>query len=303
MSERQEHQHLVSHLQLLCLYVKALEQEDLQTANKICGIIYSDGRLKNAITEINIAYEKENLTSPVLKDAEFLTGKIRLVIIEGNYIIRTGIRTTLSENPEIEVIGEASSYFDGLTLIQQQQPDVAIIDADLPDKNGIELTRQLQQSNLDVKSVILAKYNNTETVVSAFTAGANSYCLKDIKYHHLLEAIRVTRSGKKWLDPVVGDIILDIAQTCPLSAVTPFDIEANIKFVEEAIQCCGFTQREVEVLGCVVAGSKNAEIAKKLYITVGTVKAHITNLYSKLGASNRIQALIQAIRFGIIELK
>ncbi|BAZ08649.1 two component transcriptional regulator, LuxR family protein [Calothrix sp. NIES-4071] len=203
----------LSRLQLISLYVNALEQEDVQTANEIFDVIHLDERLKNIISEINIAYQEEDSMSAIPRSAGILTDKIRLAIIEGNYITRVGIRTTLSDHPEIEVIGEATSYLDGLILIQQQQPDVAIIDIDLPDRNGIELTRQLQQSNFAVKSIILAKYENTETVLSAFAAGADSYCLKEVEYNHLLEAIRVTHIGKKWIDPVVAGSVLETVQT------------------------------------------------------------------------------------------
>ena len=98
-------------------------------------------------------------------------------------------------------------------LLQQQQPDVAIINIDLPGKNGIELMRELQQSNNRVKSIILSRYKNVETVLSAFAAGANSYCMKDIQVNHLLEAIHATHSGKKWIDPLLSDVVLEILQT------------------------------------------------------------------------------------------
>ncbi len=212
MSEKQESQSL-SRLQVLSLYLNALEEKDVQTANEIFDVIHSDGRLKYIISEINIAYQQKDSKSAISGNALMSTGKIRLAIVEDNYITRVGIRTTLSDHPEIEVIGEATCYLDGLMLIQQQQPDMAIIDIDLPDRNGIELTRQLQQSNNRVKSIILAKYGNTETVLSAFAAGADSYCLKEVEYNHLLEAIRVTHIGKKWIDPVVAGSVLETVQT------------------------------------------------------------------------------------------
>ncbi|BDA69278.1 hypothetical protein RIVM261_059350 [Rivularia sp. IAM M-261] len=213
MSEQQENSNIVSRLQLLMQYLQALDQEDIQTANNIFGIIHSDARMKNIISEINIAYQQEDSRSDILRTTKLLTGKVRLAIIEGNDIIRTGIRIILSESPDIEVVGEATSYFEALLLLQQQQPDVAIINIDLPGKNGIELMRELQQSNNRVKSIILSRYKNVETVLSAFAAGANSYCMKDIQVNHLLEAIHATHSGKKWIDPLLSDVVLEILQT------------------------------------------------------------------------------------------
>ncbi len=213
MSEQQENYNIASRLQLLMQYLQALGQEDIQTANNIFGIIHSDARMRNIISEINIAYQQEDSMSDILRNTKLLTGKVRLVIIEGNDIIRTGIRIILSESPDIEVVGEATSYFDALLLLQQQQPDVAIINIDLPGKNGIELMRELQQSNNRVKAIILSRYKNIETVLSAFAAGANSYCMKDIEVNHLLEAIHATHSGKKWIDPLLSDVVLEILQT------------------------------------------------------------------------------------------
>lgn len=213
MSEQQENYSIVSRLQLLMQYLQALDQEDIQTANNIFGIIHSDARMKNIISEINIAYQQEDSRSEILRNTKLLTGKVRLAIIEGNDIIRTGIRIILSESPDIEVVGEATSYFEALSLLQQQQPDVAIINIDLPGKNGIELMRELQQSNNRVKAIILSRYKNVETVLSAFAAGAKSYCMKDIEVNHLLEAIHATHSGKKWIDPLLSDVVLEILQT------------------------------------------------------------------------------------------
>lgn len=213
MLEQQQNYNIVSRLQLLMQYLQALDREDIQTANNIFGIIHSDARMKNIISEINIAYQQEDSTSDILRNTKLLTGKVRLAIIEGNDIIRTGIRIILSESPDIEVVGEATSYFDALLLLQQQQPDVAIINIDLPGKNGIELMQELQQSNNRVKPIILSRYKNVETVLSAFAAGANSYCMKDIEVNHLLEAIHATHSGKKWIDPVLSDVVLEILQT------------------------------------------------------------------------------------------
>lgn len=113
MSEEQN-QSLTLRLQLLSSYLEALEKEDVETANKIFETVHSDARLKHIISEINIAYQQEDLTSATLKETGLLSDKIRLAIIENHHITRVGMRTTLSESPDIEVVGEASSYPDAL---------------------------------------------------------------------------------------------------------------------------------------------------------------------------------------------
>jgi DNA-binding NarL/FixJ family response regulator len=235
--------------------------------------------------------------------------KIRVALIEDHDLTRVGIRTALLQKDEIDVVGEAANAADGMKLLKTLQPDVAIIDIGLPDKDGIELTREVKSAGTQefaTKVLILTLRDNKEAVLAAFAAGADSYCMKDIRFDNLLEAVRVTYNGNAWIDPAIARIVLQQAQQNPpkLESVG-FDnknISQQSDFREntEAIDPYTLTERELEVLQLIVEGCSNALIAERLYITVGTVKTHVRNILNKLCADDRTQAAVRALRSGLV---
>ncbi len=238
--------------------------------------------------------------------------KIRVALIEDHDLTRVGIRTALQQRQEIEVVGEAANASDGLKLLEAEHPDIAIVDIGLPDKDGIELTRQLKASQnandeSRTKVLILTLRDNKEAVLAAFAAGADSYCMKDISFDNLLEALRVTHSGNAWIDPAIARIVLQQAQQTP--EVSTESMVADGKTVsinaadaeyDQMIAAYPLTERELEVLQLIVEGCSNAIIAEKLYITVGTVKTHVRNILNKLCADDRTQAAVRALRSGLV---
>ncbi|MBD2384922.1 response regulator transcription factor [Cylindrospermum sp. FACHB-282] len=235
--------------------------------------------------------------------------KIRIALIEDHDLTRVGIRTALLQKEEIEVVGEAANATEGLKMLKTLQPDIAIIDIGLPDKDGIELTRELKSINggqeLAIKVLILTLRDNKEAVLAAFAAGADSYCMKDIKFDNLLEAVRVTYNGNAWIDPAIARIVLQQAQQNPHKLEVSSDTK-NFVFHPEsgeneaAIDLYTLTERELEVLQLIVEGCSNAVIAERLYITVGTVKTHVRNILNKLSADDRTQAAVRALRSGLV---
>ena len=238
--------------------------------------------------------------------------KIRVALIEDHDLTRVGIRTALQQRQEIEVVGEAANASDGLKLLEAERPDIAIIDIGLPDKDGIELTRQLKASQdandeSRTKVLILTLRDNKEAVLAAFAAGADSYCMKDISFDNLLEALRVTHSGNAWIDPAIARIVLQQAQQTPeggtenaIADGKTVSINAADAEYDQMIAAYPLTERELEVLQLIVEGCSNAIIAEKLYITVGTVKTHVRNILNKLCADDRTQAAVRALRSGLV---
>ncbi|OKH40398.1 DNA-binding response regulator [[Phormidium ambiguum] IAM M-71] len=239
--------------------------------------------------------------------------KIRVALIEDHDLTRVGIRTALQQRQEIAVVGEAANGTEGLKLLQTAQPDIAIVDIGLPDIDGIELTRQLKASQDETKPapkvLILTLQDNEEAVLAAFAAGADSYCMKDISFDRLLEALQVTQEGNSWIDPAIAKIVLHQtrqtseqstnATQAPTSSKT-VAIQATEQEYTNMLEAYPLTERELEVLELIVEGFSNAAIAEKLYITVGTVKTHVRNILNKLCADDRTQAAVRALRSGLV---
>ncbi|HAJ57834.1 MAG TPA: DNA-binding response regulator [Cyanobacteria bacterium UBA8543] len=235
--------------------------------------------------------------------------KIRVALIEDHDLTRVGIRTALQQRSEIEFVGEAANGAEGLNLLETSRPDIGIVDIGLPDIDGIELTRQFKESQADqeeayTKILVLTLQDNEESVMAAFAAGADSYCMKNISFDNLLEAIQVTHEGNAWIDPAIAKVVLKQAK--PRKTISDAAIAKKVAIdaaepeYSQLIEAYPLTERELEVLQLIVEGCSNAAIAEKLYITVGTVKTHVRNILNKLCADDRTQAAVRALRSGLV---
>ncbi len=238
--------------------------------------------------------------------------KIRVVVIEDHHLTRVGLCAALKQYDNIEIVGEAANAKQGLQAIEANKPDVALVDIGLPDKDGIELTQELKQSQEDsqgikTKVLILTMHKDEDAVMAAFAAGADSYSIKDVNMDNLVQAIQLTSEGNSWIDPTIARIVLKQAR--PTKLPQPASVEGqndrlNIKPLDEDLQqvldTYPLTTRELEVLELIVSGCSNAQIADKLYITVGTVKTHVRNILGKLCADDRTQAAVRALRAGLV---
>jgi DNA-binding NarL/FixJ family response regulator len=240
-------------------------------------------------------------------------GNIRVALIEDHDVVRIGLRAVFQDQAGIELVGEATNGPQGLALLQEIAVDVALVDVGLPGMDGIELTqqfRQFQQAQADLASpslptkvLILTMQGNEATVLAAFAAGADSYCMKDAGVEQLIEAIRKTYSDEAWIDPAIASIVLrqmrqSIVQTN--TEKTTIEIRSVEPEYEQVLASDPVTEREHEVLELIVAGCTNVVIAERLCITVGTVKTHVRNILVKLCADDRTEAAVRALRAGII---
>jgi DNA-binding NarL/FixJ family response regulator len=238
--------------------------------------------------------------------------KISVVLIEDHDLSRIGLCAALKQYSDIEIVDSAANGIDGIAKIKQRQPDVALVDIGLPDIDGIEITHQLKSQPLSTKILILTMHDSEDSVMAAFAAGADSYSLKDVSMDNLVQAIRSTNEGNSWLDPAIARIVLKQAKTnqvIPVPQGEQVIASANntrsIDSVEEEYQqlldTYPLTDRELEVLELIVAGCSNADIAEKLFITVGTVKTHVCHILNKLCADDRTQAAVRALRAGLVK--
>lgn len=243
--------------------------------------------------------------------------KIRVVLVEDHDLSRIGLVAALKQVDDIEVVGNAANGRQGLQLLHSAQPDVAIVDIGLPDIDGIELTQQFKQSLgagsvTQTKVLILTMHEEEDSVLAAFAAGADSYSLKDASLDTLVQAIKVTSEGNTWIDPNIARIVLqqakqtDFARVAASAEVSAQEEEETVQIksaqpdVQQLVDTYPLTERELEVLELIVAGCSNAEIAERLYVTVGTVKTHVRNILNKLCVDDRTQAAVRALRSGIV---
>ncbi len=233
---------------------------------------------------------------------------ISVALIEDHDLTRVGLKAALQRQPGISVVGEAANASQGLQLLESSRPDVAIVDIGLPDMDGIELTRRFKQAHPEpiderTKILILTMHDSEDSVLAAFAAGADSYCMKDISTNRLVEALHATYGGNSWIDPAIASIVLRQVrqpETETADTTKKVSIGAVEPEYEQLLENYPLTERELEVLQLIVAGCSNAAIAEKLYITVGTVKTHVRNILNKLCADDRTQAAVLALRSGLI---
>lgn len=235
---------------------------------------------------------------------------IQVAIIEDHSLTRIGMRSSLNEQEGIQVVGDEATASNGLKLLQSTKPDIAIVDIGLPDRDGIWLVQQFRESLVSetvaqTKVMMLTSFAKEQMVLAAFAAGADSYCVKTIKFELLLEALHITHEGQSWIDPAIARIVLkhtrqgaaamvkpNATQTVTISAIDPE--QASI------LQADPLTNRELEVLELIVQGYSNNEIAQKLYLSLGSVKVYVRGVLNKLCASDRTQAAVLALRAGLL---
>lgn len=234
---------------------------------------------------------------------------IRVILIEDHDLTRVGIRAALQQREGFEVIGDARDAKSGLRLLKTSHPDVAIVDIGLPDSTGIDLTQQFKQAQAagespNTKILIMTMQDSEDTVLAAFAAGADSYCMKDASIDKLAQAIQTTAGGNAWIDPAIARVVLHQTQkayTSNQQSPEAATISINRLSDEDFIPAYPLTERELEVLKLIVDGCSNAQIAEKLYITVGTVKTHVRNILNKLCADDRTQVAVRALRTGLVQ--
>jgi DNA-binding NarL/FixJ family response regulator len=234
---------------------------------------------------------------------------IRVVLIEDHDLTRMGLKAALKQVEGMNVIGEAANGNRGLSLLEIEQPDVAVVDIGLPDIDGIELVDrfrkfQANHENINTKVLMLTMHDSEEAVMAAFAAGADSYCMKQTELEDLIFAIQETHHGNSWIDPAVASVVLRQVRKAPAAVAAGEDRTVSIDAVdpefEQMLDTYPLTERELEILELIVAGCSNAEIAERSYITVGTVKTHVRSILNKLGVDDRTKAAVRALRSGLV---
>ena len=220
--------------------------------------------------------------------------KISIILVEDHTLTRFGLKTAFEEAEKLQVIGEAENGEDGILMTLNLKPDIVLMDLGLPGINGIEATRSIKENNENIKVIILTSHNNEEEVWASLGAGANAYCLKDIEPDRLINVIETIYDGAAWLDPAIANIVLKHISQQPTKKTS------YSQPVETSTDKPQLTDREIEVLRLLVDGNSNADIAKKLVVSIHTAKAHVCSILQKLSVDDRTQAAIKALKDGLV---
>jgi DNA-binding NarL/FixJ family response regulator len=215
--------------------------------------------------------------------------KIRVLIADDHTLFREGLRALLNTMPDIEVVGEAGEGESAIAQVATIQPDVILMDINMPGVNGIEATRRILKTHPSLGIIMVTMLEDDASVFSAMRAGARGYVLKGAHHEEILQAIRAVAAGQAVFGPAIATRMMNFFQG--LNGV-PRTEEAAQAFPE-------LTEREREVLTLIAQGISNKEIAKKLFISAKTVSNHITNIFSKLQVADRAQAIIRARDAGL----
>ena len=217
---------------------------------------------------------------------------IRLLLVDDDALVRAGLRLILGGSPDLEVVGEAADGEAGLAQAAQLRPDIVLMDVRMPRKDGLTATRELLARPGAPKVVVLTTFDADELVLGALAAGASGFLLKDTHPADMVAAIRAVRRGEHTLSPTV------MAQVIAAATAGAHE-EADERRQLALASLAGLTDRERDVALAVGRGMSNAEIAATLYMSVATVKGHVSHVFEKLGVDNRVQVALRVHDAGL----
>jgi DNA-binding NarL/FixJ family response regulator len=211
--------------------------------------------------------------------------QLTVLIADDHPLFRKGMRTLLESMPDIELIGEAKSGQEALNMAVENQPDLLLMDLQMPGGSGLSATRELSKISPNVHILIVTLFEDDESIFTALRAGARGYILKDADEEEMMRAIRAAGEGEAIFSPVIATRLMDFFSN-------PQNIVPQELFPE-------LTEREREILILIARGESNAAIADQLSISVKTVRNHVSNIYNKLQVADRAQAAIRAREAGL----
>ena len=212
---------------------------------------------------------------------------IRLLLADDHRMLREGLRRSMVDEG-FDVVGEADNGEEAVRLAGELQPDVVLMDVSMPEMDGVEATRRIRATDTKTRVIMLTMHADTEVLADALRAGASGYLVKDCTIDEVADAVRMAAKGDTALSPQLAATMLEEVRR--LEAPAPEEDDRII------------TRREEEVLQHIADGCSTPEVAERLYISQKTVKNHLASIYQKLDARDRTQAVLQAVRMGIVHL-
>jgi DNA-binding NarL/FixJ family response regulator len=228
------------------------------------------------------------VATPKIKKG-WATVNIKVLLADDHAVLREGMRNLIEREKDMEVVGEASDGEEAVKLVSELKPAVVLMDIVMPKLSGIEATKQIKQVSPATIVLILTAYSDIRYILGLLEAGASGYLLKSARGHEIIGAIRAVCSGESVLDPVVTRKLLE-------------RVVGAAKETSDVKERGTLSQREVEILRLASKGMSNKDIANELFLSVRTVKAHLTNIFNKMGVGCRTDAIVKGLMEGYINL-
>lgn len=223
---------------------------------------------------------------------------IKVLLVEDHTMTRLGLSLVLEKTDNIKIVGEAEDGQRAIELAKSLKPDVILMDIGLPYVDGIEATRQIKEAQILSKILIFTSRDSEEDVFSALKAGADGYIMKGASENQMVSAITAVSEGTAWLDPAIARLVLSSVQRQDKIQNLPKEQTASLS--KNTKNTFGLTDRELEVLGLIVEGLSNPQIAERLVVTKSTAKAHVHSILQKLYVADRTQAAVYAMKEGLV---
>ena len=211
-----------------------------------------------------------------------------VVVVDDHPVVRAGVRTVLDAAKDITILAEGTTGADALRLVALHHPDVLVLDVNLPDISGVEVTRRLRAQGETTAILVMTVHDDSQTIFGLLENGATGYVLKDEALETLAHAVRAVAQGTSWLSPAVAHQVVRRVAGDETSTAESYPSP--------------LTPRELEVLRLLAQGLDNAAIAQALVVTRRTVQNHVSNIYGKLNVASRTEAALYAIRHGLIQI-
>ncbi|GEC76985.1 response regulator [Microbacterium maritypicum] len=216
--------------------------------------------------------------------------EIRVVIVDDDPLVRSALSHFVSRDSEITVVAQAEDGVEAIATVEREQPDVVMMDVQMPEMDGIEATGVIAERWPHVRVLAVTTLDGSDTVLPMLSAGASGYLLKDSSADDIVTGVREVHSGASSLSPRIASMLIKhVRDSTPVAA--------------DAAALEPLTEREVEVLHCLAQGMSNAEIAKALIVSEGTVKAHLGRMMSKWHLRDRVQILVTAAHAGLVSFR
>lgn len=214
---------------------------------------------------------------------------IRIVLADDHPVVRIGVRNMLSSNPGFEVVGEAADGDEAITQTLELEPDILLLDVQMPRLPGLEAMRAIMNGTPTVKIILLTSLISTQQIIEALQIGARGIVIKDALSDHLQTAVRTVVAGDYWIGGKRVVNLVSALHTLMQQAAVP------------QRKTYGLTPRELEVVGCIVEGCSNRDIAKQFSLSEETVKRHLSNIFDKTGVSTRLELALFAIAHTLVQ--